>query len=82
MTSRIDQTLRHDGVLIVGAGLAGLSAALAAAPRKALVLSAAPLRNGSGQRELVRLVATLLDSAVAVTTASGTTAPVESVTVP
>ena len=29
-----------DGVLIVGAGLAGLSAALACAPRKALVLSA------------------------------------------
>ena len=36
----------HDGVLIVGAGLAGLSAALAAAPRKALVLSAAPLLKG------------------------------------
>ncbi|QUD89942.1 L-aspartate oxidase [Phenylobacterium montanum] len=35
-----------DGVLIVGAGLAGLSAALAAAPRKALVLSAAPLLQG------------------------------------
>ncbi len=32
-----------DGVLIVGAGLAGLSAALACAPRKALVLSAGPL---------------------------------------
>ncbi len=32
-----------DGVLVVGAGLAGLSAALAAAPRRALVLSAAPL---------------------------------------
>ncbi|MDR3510221.1 MAG: L-aspartate oxidase [Caulobacteraceae bacterium] len=37
---------RFDGVLIVGAGLAGLSAALAAAPRKALVLSAAPLLSG------------------------------------
>ncbi|MBX3480498.1 MAG: L-aspartate oxidase [Caulobacter sp.] len=37
------QTLRHDGVLIVGAGLAGLSAALAAAPRKVLLLSPAPL---------------------------------------
>ncbi|HEY3694708.1 L-aspartate oxidase [Phenylobacterium sp.] len=36
----------HDGVLIVGAGLAGLSAALAAAPRKALVLAGAPLNHG------------------------------------
>ncbi len=35
-----------DGVLILGAGLAGLSAALACAPRKALVLSAAPLLQG------------------------------------
>ena len=35
-----------DGVLIIGAGLAGLSAALAAAPRKALVLSASPLLTG------------------------------------
>ena len=32
-----------DGVLVVGAGLAGLSAALAAAPRPVLVLSPAPL---------------------------------------
>ncbi|HZC15991.1 MAG TPA: FAD-binding protein, partial [Caulobacteraceae bacterium] len=40
------ERLRFDGVLIVGAGLAGLSAALAAAPRKALVLSAAPLLQG------------------------------------
>ena len=32
-----------DGVLIVGGGLAGLTAALAAAPRKVLVLSPAPL---------------------------------------
>ena len=40
------ERLAHDGVLIVGAGLAGLSAALAAAPRKALVLSAAPLNHG------------------------------------
>ena len=38
--------LNHDGVLIVGAGLAGLSAALACAPRKALVLNAAPLLQG------------------------------------
>ena len=35
-----------DGVLILGAGLAGLSAALACAPRKALVLGAAPLLQG------------------------------------
>jgi L-aspartate oxidase len=38
--------IAHDGVLIVGAGLAGLSAALAAAPRRALVLTDAPLRHG------------------------------------
>lgn len=44
--TRADQTIRHDGVLIIGAGLAGLSAALACAPRKALVLSAAPLLQG------------------------------------
>ncbi|HZZ89169.1 MAG TPA: L-aspartate oxidase [Caulobacteraceae bacterium] len=42
MTARI----HFDGVLIIGAGLAGLSAALAAAPRKGLVLSAAPLGAG------------------------------------
>lgn len=36
----------HDGVLIVGAGLAGLSAALAAAPRKALVLTGAQVNHG------------------------------------
>ena len=35
--------LDFDGVLVVGAGLAGLSAALGARPRRALVLSAAPL---------------------------------------
>lgn len=34
---------RFDGVLVIGAGLAGLAAALSAAPRKALVLSPAPL---------------------------------------
>jgi L-aspartate oxidase len=39
MTERI----HHDGVLIVGAGLAGLTAALAAAPRPVLMLSPAPL---------------------------------------
>ena len=42
MTARTE----FDGLLIIGAGLAGLSAALAAAPRKALVLSAAPLGTG------------------------------------
>ena len=31
-----------DGVLVIGAGLAGLAAALSAAPRKALVLSPGP----------------------------------------
>jgi L-aspartate oxidase len=34
------------GVLVIGAGLAGLSAALAAAPRRALVLSPVPLGEG------------------------------------
>src|SRR4051812_22419428 len=37
---------RHDGVIVVGAGLAGLSAALAAAPRKVLLLTEAPLNQG------------------------------------
>lgn len=36
-------TLRHDGPLIIGGGLAGLSAALEAAPRKVLVVTPAPL---------------------------------------
>src|ERR1700760_373706 len=36
----------HKGVLVVGAGLAGLSAALAAAPAKALVLSGEALNHG------------------------------------
>ncbi|MET3525311.1 L-aspartate oxidase [Phenylobacterium koreense] len=40
------ERIQHDGVLIVGAGLAGLSAALAAAPTKALVLTGAPLSQG------------------------------------
>jgi L-aspartate oxidase len=35
-----------DGVIVVGAGLAGLSAALAAAPRPVLILSAAPIGEG------------------------------------
>ena len=43
MTDRIE----FDGVLIVGAGLAGLSAALAATPRRTLVLAAAPVGEGS-----------------------------------
>jgi L-aspartate oxidase len=40
------ERIKHDGVLVVGAGLAGLSAALAAAPRKALVLTGAPVNQG------------------------------------
>jgi L-aspartate oxidase len=36
-----------DGVLVIGAGLAGLTAALAVAPRPALVLSATALGDGS-----------------------------------
>ena len=40
--------LEHfDGVLVIGAGLAGLAAALSAAPRKALVLSPSPLAGVS-----------------------------------
>ena len=39
MTDRIP----FDGVLILGAGIAGLSAALAAAPRRALMISTGPL---------------------------------------
>jgi len=35
--------IRHDGPLIVGGGLAGLSAALEAGPRKVLVVTPAPL---------------------------------------
>lgn len=35
--------INHDGPLIIGGGLAGLSAALAAAPRPVLVISPAPL---------------------------------------
>jgi len=40
------ERLRHGGVLVVGAGLAGLSAALAAAPRKVLLLTGATLNHG------------------------------------
>ena len=39
----MSRTLRHDGPLIIGGGLAGLSAALEAAPRKVLVVTPAPL---------------------------------------
>ena len=39
----MSHTLRHDGPLIIGGGLAGLSAALEAAPRKVLVVTPAPL---------------------------------------
>lgn len=39
----MSHTLRHDGSLIIGGGLAGLSAALEAAPRKVLVVTPAPL---------------------------------------
>jgi L-aspartate oxidase len=42
MTDRIT----FDGPVILGAGLAGLTAALAAAPRRALVLSPTPLATG------------------------------------
>ncbi|HEX5776570.1 MAG TPA: FAD-binding protein, partial [Caulobacteraceae bacterium] len=40
------ELIRHDGVLILGGGLAGLSAAIAAAPRKVLLLTAAPIAQG------------------------------------
>jgi L-aspartate oxidase len=40
------ERIRHDGPLILGAGLAGLSAALAAAPRRALVISPTALGQG------------------------------------
>jgi L-aspartate oxidase len=40
------ERLHLDGVLVIGAGLAGLTAALAAAPRRAMVLSPGPLGEG------------------------------------
>ena len=40
------ERLQHQGVIVVGAGLAGLTAALAAAPRKVLVLTDAPINHG------------------------------------
>lgn len=42
MTKSVER-LRHDGPLIIGGGLAGLSAALQAGPRSTLVISPAPL---------------------------------------
>lgn len=39
----MSRTVHHDGPLIIGGGLAGLSAALEAAPRKVLVVTPAPL---------------------------------------
>ena len=41
------ETERFDGVLVIGAGLAGLSAALSAAPGRVLVLTEAPLAGAS-----------------------------------
>lgn len=43
----IFEQVSHDGPLVIGAGLAGLSAALAAAPRKVLVISPAPLSQAA-----------------------------------
>jgi L-aspartate oxidase len=40
------ERMAHDGVLVVGAGLAGLTAALAAAPAKVLVVTGAALNHG------------------------------------
>ncbi|WP_312146379.1 FAD-dependent oxidoreductase, partial [Brevundimonas sp.] len=37
--------IRHDGPLVIGGGLAGLSAALEAAPAKTLVVTPEPLLN-------------------------------------
>ena len=37
----------HDGPLVIGGGLAGLSAALEAAPRRVLVVSPEPLLQAS-----------------------------------
>ena len=42
----IERRITFDGPVILGAGLAGLTAALACAPRKALVLSPTPLATG------------------------------------
>jgi len=45
MSDRFDRET-FDGVLVLGAGLAGLAAALALAPRRALVLTPQPLLDG------------------------------------
>jgi L-aspartate oxidase len=45
MSRRFDRQV-FDGVLVIGAGLAGLAAALSLAPRRALVLTPAPLMAG------------------------------------
>lgn len=42
----IERRITFDGPVILGAGLAGLTAALAAAPRRAMVLSPTPLATG------------------------------------
>lgn len=46
MNTRSNDRLNLDGVLVIGAGLAGLSAALAAAPRKVILVSPSPLGQG------------------------------------
>ncbi len=38
--------VRHDGVLVIGGGMAGLSAALGAGPRRVLVAARSPLLDG------------------------------------
>jgi len=40
------ERLVHDGVIVVGAGLAGLAAAMSAAPAKVLLVTDAPLNSG------------------------------------
>ena len=40
------ERLNHDGVIVVGAGLAGLAAALSAAPARVLLITDAPLNSG------------------------------------
>jgi L-aspartate oxidase len=57
------ERVAFDGVLVVGAGLAGLSAALAAAPRRVLVLSAAPLGSGCASAWAQGGMAAALDDA-------------------
>lgn len=40
------ERLVHDGVIVVGAGLAGMAAAISAAPARVLLISDAPLNSG------------------------------------